>query len=386
MNKPLIHPAHSPMGQPPPQQIQPVYISTNPNGLAHAAHNMSLVDANEVVEVNTDDEASSAESIDETPPDTPHMSTKLSGTVANKTSSNKKYAKIPVLPRNKVSHPIMYSQSASQAPVPHIVQNTNQQISIQSDNLILSPTVSPHQQSQQQQTNMNINVSNLSGSNNNLVTSAVLIPNKPTGIVTTPSMPGFGPSVLLPQYAAAQHHIQQGIQQSQINTTYHYHTQQMPLNNRASILPIPNTTAPGAQPAPTYRLPPYHVQPNGEVLYPYPTTIAYMPSTGIPLSRPSSHQTHPAVPVIPPPTLAGVSVKHSASLAAYPTTSETKVMSCFNCGAHSHMGRDCQESSIEEVTRSTIYKLDYNSSAVVDLKPDLDNGLDTSSLPPVTNK
>lgn len=74
VGKTAVHPVHSSLGQqqqaPPHQQM---YIAANPNGLASAIHNLSLVDANEVGVGNTDDEASSGESLDGTPPDTPRM-------------------------------------------------------------------------------------------------------------------------------------------------------------------------------------------------------------------------------------------------------------------------------------------------------------------------
>ncbi|KAH8306709.1 hypothetical protein KR044_007696 [Drosophila immigrans] len=39
-----------------------------------------------------------------------------------------------------------------------------------------------------------------------------------------------------------------------------------------------------------------------------------------------------------------------------------KVISCYNCGSQTHSGRDCQEASMEDVTRSATYKLDYSTS------------------------
>lgn len=49
--------------------------------------------------------------------------------------------------------------------------------------------------------------------------------------------------------------------------------------------------------------------------------------------------------------------------------------SCFNCGSSQHMGQDCQEASMEDVTRG-IYKLDYNSTVNDTAKAtsELDNG------------
>lgn len=67
---------------------------------------------------------------------------------------------------------------------------------------------------------------------------------------------------------------------------------------------------------------------------------------------------------IPPPTLAASPQQQPQSTltnsSAYPTNKMNQ--SCFNCGSTSHSGRECQEASMEDVTRNSIYKLDYNSS------------------------
>ncbi|KAH8356833.1 trithorax group protein osa [Drosophila serrata] len=41
-----------------------------------------------------------------------------------------------------------------------------------------------------------------------------------------------------------------------------------------------------------------------------------------------------------------------------------KVISCYNCGSQTHSGRDCQEASMEDVTRSASYKLDYSETSM----------------------
>lgn len=67
---------------------------------------------------------------------------------------------------------------------------------------------------------------------------------------------------------------------------------------------------------------------------------------------------------IPPPTMASVSPQLQQTqptlTSAYPANKMNQ--SCFNCGSTSHSGRECQEASMEDVTRNSIYKLDYNSS------------------------
>lgn len=71
---------------------------------------------------------------------------------------------------------------------------------------------------------------------------------------------------------------------------------------------------------------------------------------------------------IPPPTLASVSPQIQQSTpniltnsSAYPANK--MALSCFNCGSTSHNGPECQEASMEDVTRTSIYKLDYHSSS-----------------------
>lgn len=358
---------------------QQMYAAANPNGLTAAMHNMALGDGTEAIGVgHNEDDTSSGESIDETSPDTSSKGDLYGGAVVQ--SSNKKYQQMPLLPQRHKPH--AYNQSMpGQSTTTHVTSNVTQPTAVQGD---VSPTP---QQPQLQQTHP----SQMLPQNNNLVTSTMLMSNKPGGIVTS-TIQGFGipgpgnTSVIYQQYSTPPpppHHIQQGIQQSQLNTTYHYHTQQIPMSNRAAILTTPNTTTPAAQ-SNTFRVPAQYLPPNGDVMYSYATPIAYMPTSAIP--RQASHQTHPAVSVIQQSALGAVAVKHGTPMAAYPTISDTKVLSCFNCGAHSHSGRDCHESSIEEVTRGTVYKLDYTAPPLNETKPELDNGLDASSLPTVSNK
>ena len=52
-----------------------------------------------------------------------------------------------------------------------------------------------------------------------------------------------------------------------------------------------------------------------------------------------------------------VSARASPSSAAAPTSK--MMQSCFNCGSTTHTGLNCNEASMEDVTRNAVYKLDY---------------------------
>lgn len=57
------------------------------------------------------------------------------------------------------------------------------------------------------------------------------------------------------------------------------------------------------------------------------------------------------------------------SLAAAAPSNPKLIQSCFNCGSQSHTGRECKEASMEDVTRNSIYKLDYSAAqALADLQ------------------
>lgn len=215
--------------------------------------------------------------------------------------------------------------------------------------------------------------------------------NSPTAIQTI----GIAnPQVLFQQYTQSAHPIQK----PQMNQTYPYTQQHLPMNNRSSIL-SPNTTTTTPQPAATsYRLPSYHMQPNGEMIYQLPTTFAYMPQTALALNRPPATcaQTHAVVPT-PPPTLQHLPTLTSLSSKSNPNTVVSPFLlanenvkpntSCFNCGSSQHTGQECKEASMEDVTRG-IYKLDYNSALVNDTAKatsELDNGSGVKTTDSITH-
>lgn len=385
------------------QQHQHISNVTNATNLTYSLRNLSLVD-NNVVFLNNDgipimrksesDSISSGESNgDSTPPDTPYTSdttnSLMIGSRSNSSSSiNKKIKgfgdggrqqtarhKIASirhqLPPPQQQH-IVYSQMMSPIPV---------SAAIQSSDIVLTSNIS-QPQSQQTQTQP---------------TQQAMHINSPAAIPT-----GFtiaNSSVIFQQYPTQSTHPIQKSQQ--INTAYHYHTQNLPINNRGSILvTTPNTTSSAPQPAAgTYRMPAYHVHPNGDVIYPFPSTIAYMPLTRPPPS--TSNQTHTVVPTPSPtmqhlPTLTSLSSKTNQTAIISPfllANDNTKPKkSCFNCGSSAHNGQECQEASMEDAKH---YKLDYNSTLINDTvkatASDLDNGSsvkpsETIAHMPVLNK
>lgn len=389
----------------------------NPNGLAYQMQNITLdgTPGANVVNVSGEDvpmlqkcdndPISPGDSIENaSPPETPNIGTGegeiINATSTGNSSNNGSNTTNPNMGKNNKHRSggeqhqhggrlkmnsqhqnIVYGQIG---PMQTVV-STNSNLPL-SNEMMMSPQHSQQTQVTQQQVNFTG-----TGNNNNLMTSTVLISNKtpsPAAISGGFSISG-NPPILFQQYPTQppQHHLQQ----IQSNTTYHY-TQHMPMNNRGAILATTNTTSAGPQPNATYRMLPY-MQTNGEVsIYPHPSTLAYMQTTALSFPRPSSHQpTHTGMPTQTQPVV--VSAQQQQPLPQQQTPLPATIMinplppsnlyqttaivtpdaqkigvSCFNCGSHSHTGRDCQEASMEDVTRNTVYKLDYNSSRDRDLK------------------
>lgn len=396
------------------QHHQQQHISniTNATNLTYSLQNLGLVD-NKLVFLNSDgipimrksesESASSGESIeDSTPPDTPLTSDLSNSSIVGRSrnnsnsSINKKYKGIGdggkqqtsrhkanrILQHQHQHHQhqpqqqhIVYSQMMTPLPVSAAIQ-TSDIVQSQSHQTQLSQT-QPTQHSQA----MNI--------------------NSPSAIPAGYSI-AANPSVIFQQYPAQSTHP---IQKSQINTTYHYHTQHLPMTNRGSILgTTPNTTNSGPQTVPTgtYRMPTYHVQPNGDVIYPFPSTITYLPLTARPPPSSTSNQTHTVIPTQPHtmqhlPTLTSLSSKTNQTAVISPFLLANENVkantSCFNCGSSAHTGQECQEASMEDAKH---YKLDYNTQLANDTNKstvsDLDNGgsgvkqSETITHMPVLNK
>uniref|UniRef100_A0A1A9W033 CCHC-type domain-containing protein n=1 Tax=Glossina brevipalpis TaxID=37001 RepID=A0A1A9W033_9MUSC len=177
--------------------------------------------------------------------------------------------------------------------------------------------------------------------------------------------------------------------QQQYNATYPYHAAAAAAQHLAASSARPPLMAhnPTLAPPPhgTFRLPGFQI-PNGELIY-----QTYHPAGGItflsgaapPGVPPAALRTtnsgaavvssqaisQPPTPQqIPPPIPQQLQSTSSAAVLASPYSTLTvglsnKPVSCYNCGSQSHSGRECQEASMDDVTRSAIYKLDYNQAA-----------------------
>ena len=115
---------------------------------------------------------------------------------------------------------------------------------------------------------------------------------------------------------------------------------------------------------------------NGEMLYPFKiplTSAAFLSSSSSTSSsslksqsiittntqqqqQQQSQQTSPSEQNPPPPQ--AVLLQQTP----YHMSSKYHVQSCFNCGSTNHIGLNCQEVSMEDVTRNATYKLDYTVS------------------------
>lgn len=151
---------------------------------------------------------------------------------------------------------------------------------------------------------------------------------------------------------------------------------QPPTYNNTNFTPyiINRTLHPNSIPLPSTNYRQQYIQPNGEILFNYypayvaapqqqqqqlqqsqTSTIRSSPSLQLqqqqPLSSnqtpiPLSHQSISSTPIM------------AITASSYPV--KPLVKSCFNCGAQTHTGRECQEASMEDITRHTNYKLDYS--------------------------
>ncbi|KAH8240767.1 hypothetical protein KR026_004959 [Drosophila bipectinata] len=118
---------------------------------------------------------------------------------------------------------------------------------------------------------------------------------------------------------------------------------------------------------------------NGELLYPFPTGLAFLP---VPAAGTPTAVTPPQLPnaaavvstnaaTVPSAPQQIPSTPSYSALAVCPITGAGgggntggKVISCYNCGSQTHTGRECQEASMEDVTRSASYKLDYSETSL----------------------
>ncbi|XP_054742615.1 uncharacterized protein LOC129247493 [Anastrepha obliqua] len=205
--------------------------------------------------------------------------------------------------------------------------------------------------------------SNMGSSNNNIATNPVLMSSPSAGIA------GGGGGIITnitpnPVILPSPH--------QQYNTTYPYHAaptaqhqrlmshtggpappplRLMPNEHIYSYYPIPGGAPPGAPPV-TLR-PTNPVPPNTNV------TSCVTGVLQVQQQQPATQALQTNAAVVPGPTiLTGTPYSTQAAPIA-----NNKHLSCYNCGSQSHSGPDCQEASMEDVTRSAIYKLDYSGSS-----------------------
>lgn len=384
LNQPSVIPQTS-------AQQQQLINTSNATNLSYSLQNLSLMD-NNLVYVHSDgiplvrksesESISSGESIeDSTPPDTP-----LNVDLSSNSSMNKKYK---VRSDPKVSSSRHKVNTAQHQPQQIVYTNIMPQIATPTainNEIVLAPNVTQPQQAQ---------------------TPPQQTPQQTIQSISSPPATIQAIGIANPQQLIYQQYAQSShpMQKSQMNQTYPYTQQHLSIGNRASILSSNTTTTTQPQPpaASTYRPVAYQMQPNGDLVYRHielPTTFAYMPQTALPLTRPppTCNQTHTAVPSPPAPP----AMQHLPTLTSHSSKSNQTVLvspfllanenakpntSCFNCGSNQHTGQQCQEASMEDVTRG-IYKLDYNSTTANDTTKgvsELDNGSGMNANDPLTH-
>lgn len=300
------------------------HFQSNPQGVhnpqnIYEIQNVGLVEQG-VVENNISshkksggsDSGSSTGSVEISPPATPNtISTRGSYQVYKQMSTNRLNGRPDKLPAG--GNIVFQSQQQG--------NNSGQQMNqnfIPSNEMIVATNMLSN----------NNNINNGNGSNNNFVNNSVMM---------------AGPSIVSPSSSgttlvANPIMLQQAPQQ--ITTAYSYHPQQhIATTSRPPLLSHPASIAPPTTGG--YR----HL----DLIYPYQTpvghTLAFITPSPSLRSSPS---------IMPSPS------SLIQSVAPFPSISK---LSCFNCGSTSHTGRECQDPSMEDVTRNSIYKLDFSASS-----------------------
>lgn len=229
--------------------------------------------------------------------------------------------------------------------------------------------------------------------NNNLGANTVLITSPSAINAGGGGSGGGGGGGVLSNVITSNSVILQPGQHQQYTAGHPYHAQHIASTTRPPIIPHSHGIA-GPSPHGTFRLPSFQIPPNGELIYPYhPAGIAFLSGTAPPPTAVAAVRSSPTTSVPPPTTTNVIQLPQppplqqqssvlsqaqtnpppppSAALltTASPYTSLTvgvsKQLSCYNCGSQTHSGRDCNEASMEDVTRGAIYKLDYSVSSSV---------------------
>ncbi|XP_026843327.1 ataxin-2 homolog [Drosophila persimilis] len=202
---------------------------------------------------------------------------------------------------------------------------------------------------------------------------ALLISPSPVSTPTT--------TVLLQQQSQQQPQPQPPPPTAYNAASYPYHTRGPP--PQQTIFQAHNAPPPPQSVRGGYRFPMAPVSHNGELIYPaFHTSLAFLPVPG----------TGGTPTAVTPPQLQNSAAVVSTNAVAVqtptpqqqqlPTTPPYSALtvcpitgvggggapkiSCYNCGSQTHIGRDCQEASMEDVTRSASYKLDYSETQSIE--------------------
>lgn len=303
--------------------------------------NHTNVDSGRQKSIESDSGGSSVESVPESPPTTPMMTT-------NMMRQNIKEQRVGKISSRQNGR----ADKLGNAVVQHMfVPNHQPTYSMTSSGVVAGGTdvvASPSQQ--QQQTNL-VNVTN-----NIIATTAGMISTQhhissPTSVCVN-SVPATtnNPPIMLQQFPGQ--HLQ-----PQLTATYPY-----PIQHRSALISHSQSQPPITHQH-TFRHPhpTFQIQPNGDILYPYPptqTAIAFLQSTAT--QQPTNVRLSPSIQSTQQQQQSPAVDATSIVAGAYPTQNKM-IVSCFNCGSQMHAGRDCSESSMEDVTRAAIYKLDYSA-------------------------
>ncbi|XP_037033314.1 alpha-protein kinase 1 isoform X2 [Bradysia coprophila] len=344
----LHHQHHHNMQQHHQQQQQQQHASNYNQNAMNFTLQKAKLDVNSVMEnhtnadsgrqksIESDSGGSSVESVPESPPTTPMMTTNMMRhnikEQRGKTSSRQN-GRADKLGNTVAQHMFVPNHQ----PPPYSMSSSSGDV--QQTNLIVNPTAIV--------------------TNNIIATTAGMISTQhhissPTSVCVN-SVTTTNPPIMLQQFPAQ--HLQ-----PQLTATYPY-----PIQHRSALISHSQSQPPLTHQH-TFRHPhpTFQIQPNGDILYPYPptqTAIAFLQST--PTQTPSNVRLSPSIqstqqqqqqqqqqsPVVDATPIVA---------AAYPTQNKM-IVSCFNCGSQLHAGRDCSESSMEDVTRAAIYKLDYSA-------------------------
>ncbi|XP_075150261.1 uncharacterized protein LOC142224372 isoform X2 [Haematobia irritans] len=263
---------------------------------------------------------------------------------------------------------ILYAQSQQQQQQQQTQQSAANQQAIYAE-MLLGPAAANAATANVMQTSLTNNnpggnpATNVVSTNNNMVGNNTVLISSPSAGAGTATLGNVlsSNSVILPH-------------QQQYNATYSYHA--AAAQHLASRPPMAHNPQMAPSPHNAFRSPNFLVP--QEVSHFYPGGITFLP--GAPPLRttnaaaavvntqpvtPTPQQVQPPQQAQPQPQLQQTP---QATILPSPYSSlnvslSTKPLSCYNCGSQTHIGRECQEASMDDVTRNAIYKLDYSQAA-----------------------